>query len=55
MAGVYVLLVSGHSAGNRTVGFLEEIMEGEEGESRVDAKEAFESIPAKKDRGLEPD
>ncbi len=51
MAGRYTfVLVSGHSAGKRAVGFLEEIMEGEEGESRVDAKEAFESIPAKKDR-----
>ena len=53
MAGRYRFApADGHPVGLRAVGFLEEIMEEGEGESRIDAKDAFGSLSQKKDREL---
>ena len=54
MAGRYTFTrMGGQSAGKRkAIGFLDEIMEEGEGDSRIDARESFESLSEKKDREL---
>ena len=49
-AGYTFSLVKGHPVGRRGVGFLEEIVEADANESRIDAKAVFDSLPTKKDR-----
>ena len=45
-------LIVGHPVGRRGIGFLEEIVEEQDGESSLDAKSKFDSLEIKKEREL---
>jgi len=54
MAGKYCFhLIDGHPpTSHRAIGFLEEIMLDGEGDSELDAKEAFDALPRSREREL---